>query len=228
MALVDRAAGWLTRACEPYAALEPRFWTVPPAYHVQELCFCLLVAVAAAALSRSGSRSISMPPRRSAGRTSLETGLGALLLLWLPVNVCNKLAVQGMPPSRALVEMCLPCHVYTAVTALCLLAASPAARPALRSLLLYCSWMPLLAMAFPDLEEARALGVGRPLAGRLSEAVFWVHHLCIFFSAVCICRWGGGPGSGRLVEQRVRSAAAARSFLLYVGAMYADFFPHAV
>ena len=48
MALVDRAAGWLTRACEPYAALEPRFWTVPPAYHVQELCFCLLVAVAAA------------------------------------------------------------------------------------------------------------------------------------------------------------------------------------
>ena len=57
MALVDRAAGWLARACEPYAALEPRFWTVPPAYHVQELCFCLLVAVAAAALSRRGSRS---------------------------------------------------------------------------------------------------------------------------------------------------------------------------
>ena len=182
MALVDRAARWLARACEPYAALEPRFWTVPPAYHVQELCFCLLVAVAAAALSRSGSRSSSMPPRRSAGRTSLETGLGALLLLWLPVNVCNKLAVQGMPPSRALVEMCLPCHVYTGLCAFCFLSTCRRARVDGYSLMLHCAWMPLLALAFPDLSAARAIATPALRVGSL--ATFWAHHLTLLAAPV--------------------------------------------
>ena len=94
----DTAVGWLTRACKPHATLEPRFWTVPPAYHVQELCFCLLAAAAAAALSRSCSNSRSTPPRlptTSLDRTTLETALGACLVLWLPINICNKTAVQG-------------------------------------------------------------------------------------------------------------------------------------
>ena len=31
------ATAWLKRTFQPYAAAEPRFWTVPPSYHVQEL-----------------------------------------------------------------------------------------------------------------------------------------------------------------------------------------------
>ena len=93
LSLLQQAARWLVRVCEPYAALEPRFWTVPPAYHVQELCFCLLFSVAAGTLSAVRST----PPRLPTDRTALETGMGAWLVLWLPINVCNKIVVQGMP-----------------------------------------------------------------------------------------------------------------------------------
>jgi hypothetical protein len=175
-------ASWLTRACKPYAALEPRFWTVPPAYHIQELCLCLLVAVTAAALSSSCSHSRSTPPRLPTGRTTLETGLGALLLLWLPVNVCNKLAVQGMPPSRALVEMCLPCHVYTGLCAFCFLSTRRRARVDGYSLMLHCAWMPLLAVAFPDLSAARAIAAPALRMGSL--ATFWAHHLTLLAAPV--------------------------------------------
>ena len=175
--VLDTAARWLTRACEPYSALEPRFWTIPPAYHIQELCFCLLLAAAAAALSRSCSHSRSTPPRLPTGRTALETDMGALLLLWLPVNVCNKLAVQGMPPSRALVEMCLPCHVYTGLCAFCFLSTCGRARIDGYSLMLHCAWMPLLAVAFPDLSAARAIAAPALRMGSL--ATFWAHHLTL-------------------------------------------------
>ena len=179
---LDTATAWLTRACEPYAALEPRFWTVPPAYHIQELCLCLLVAASAAALSRSCSQSRSTPPRLPTGRTTLETGLGALLLLWLPVNICNKLAVQGMPPSRALVEMCLPCHVYTGLCAFCFLSTCRRARVDGYSLMLHCAWMPLLAVAFPDLSAARAIAA--PVLRMGSLATFWAHHLTLLAAPV--------------------------------------------
>ena len=194
--VLDTAARWLTRACEPYSALEPRFWTIPPAYHIQELCFCLLVAAATAALSCSCSHSRSTPPRlptgRTAletdmprlptGRTALETDMGALLLLWLPVNACNKLAVQGMPPSRALVEMCLPCHVYTGLCAFCFLSTCRRARVDGYSLMLHCAWMPLLAVAFPDLSAARAIAAPALRMGSL--ATFWAHHLTLLAAPV--------------------------------------------
>ena len=44
----EMATAWLERTFQPYAAAEPRFWTVPPSYHVQELAFCVLMSSGAA------------------------------------------------------------------------------------------------------------------------------------------------------------------------------------
>ena len=78
----------------------------------------------------------------------------------------------GMSFGRSSVEMCLPCHVYTALCAYCFLGTSRRARVDGYSLMLHCAWMPLLAVAFPDLGAAKA--IASPTL-RLGRQCTWTH-----------------------------------------------------
>ena len=152
------ATAWLKRTFQPYAAAEPRFWTVPPSYHVQELTFCVLMssgAAVCAALRRRQSN--SAPPPLPIQRSALESAFGFWLALWPPANFCNKRFIQQMETDRALTEMFLPCHIFNITAAYCFLSTSARARVGAYNLLLYCAWMPVLAMLFPDLESSRAI-----------------------------------------------------------------------
>jgi hypothetical protein len=90
------------------------------------------------------------------------------------------------------------------------------ARPLLGELLQFCSWMPLLALVFPDLDSAKALiAAGWPLAARASVAIFWGFHLLLLATPVCIRRLGRVPGSS------LRSPGQpALSLTVYVAFMF--------
>lgn len=179
------ATAWLKRTFQPYAAAEPRFWTVPPSYHVQELAFCVLMssgAAVCAALRRRQSN--SAPPPLPIQRSALESAFGFWLALWPPANFCNKRFIQQMETDRALTEMFLPCHIFNITAAYCFLSTSARARVGAYNLLLYCAWMPVLAMLFPDLESSRA--IVDPVLRTISFGMFWGHHLTILVVPVTV------------------------------------------
>lgn len=101
------------------------------------------------------------------------------------VNFVNKLFVQSMEFVQVIIELTLlPCHVYTGISTYSLLSTSSTARGPCYNLLLYCAWMPLLALVFPDLSSARALS-SRPL--RLcSIGAFYAHHVVLLCTPVAL------------------------------------------
>ena len=147
-----------------------------------------------------------------------ETALGGLLAAMHPINFVNKYLVQAMPLSRTVLELAiLPCHVYTALGAVCLLGASRETRALLSNLLLYCAWMPLLALAFPDLNSARALS--SPLLRQGSILLFYVHHGALLAVPVLL-HWRQAVGGRRAALPALVGLAQYLAFIYsFVGVL---------
>ena len=145
--------------CASWAAEEPRFWTIPPAQHVEELVHNAVKAsvLALLAMWRMNTARIvdEFPVLGALSKPSRdESFLGAAMASMFLLNFVNKCLVQSMPLARVIVELTmLPCHVYTGLAAIALLRTTRFARVTAFNLLLYCAWMPLLALAFPDLDS---------------------------------------------------------------------------
>eukprot|EP00900_Chrysochromulina_parva_P012036 jgi/Chrpa1/20833/Chrysochromulina_OHIO_Genome00006623-RA len=212
--------------CEPYAREQPRFWYHAAEQHIFELAVHLGVLTVALVLCwvMHGAQGTpvqgALAPRSGSAagldRTRAEAALGTAIALCWPLNAGVKL-VQGFSLTRSVLELTLlPCHVYTLLSAFTLLGAPDTARPLLGELLQFCSWMPLLALVFPDLDSAKALiAAGWPLAARASVAIFWGFHLLLLATPVCIRRLGRVPGSS------LRSPGQpALSLTVYVAFMF--------
>lgn len=152
------------------AQRDARALTLPVDTHVEELLLHMVFAVFWAGLGppslRRGAEVVRAPSRG-------EACFGMVLAtLWL-INAWKKIVLENRDWEE-LLDMLLPCHMYNLVGVYSLLGTSRRARETSYNILLYCSWMPLLAMAFPDLEKARAI----PEAGTRSFAIliFWIHH----------------------------------------------------
>ena len=204
-------AALLESAFSHHAAREPKFWTVPPLIHVQELLWCVSVSSVTLIAYRAKRLRLSATVPAVGARTTAETALGALLFLFLPVNLFNKLVVMRFDVDRSFAEMFLPCHVYNAIAAFCLLATSPAARATGYNLLLYCSWMPVMAMAFPDLGASRALT--NPALRTFSTSLFWAHHVALLVVPIYAYR---RSAAGRFSPLELRGAG----FLRYLSFIY--------
>ena len=186
--MVDVVGATLERYCADWAAKEPRFWTLSAAQHVEELALSASLALVFFAASLTASRGAHPSSKALLHTPSLvETALGAFLVAMHLINFVNKYNIQAMPLSRALLELLiLPCHVYTSLGAFCLLHASRETRVIISNLLLYCAWMPLLALAFPDLDSARALS--SPLLRQGSILLFYLHH-CALLAVPVLLHW---------------------------------------
>ena len=190
-AAVSALAEALESYCAPWAAADARFWTVPPAYHVEELLFSTIVAVvagiAARILGSFGKKRTTTIKPVVAKISKAEASLGRFLQIMFALNFINKQFVQSMPLERTLLELALlPCHVFTAMCIFCLLGTSHAARSTTYSLLLYCAWMPAMALAFPDLNSARALSTKVLRYGSLG--LFFGHHITLLLTPVYLHR----------------------------------------
>ena len=188
--------------CEPYVAAQPKFWYISAESHVAEWLAYLCAFAVAVGLSRylrcddespaAATVAAAVVPARA---TAAARVLGVAIALCWPLNGCVKL-VQGFELARILLELLLlPCHVYTFMSARTLLSFASTSsrvgppRDALASLLLHCSWMPLMALLFPDLESAKALAAsGLPLAGRASVWIFWGFHVLLLAAPLCAYR----------------------------------------
>lgn len=163
-------ADWL-REATPVGA-DPRFWTVPPEQHVGQLLlhasFALLwMSVSAPGLNPSGL--LVGRPTRS------ELAVGLLMAGFVAINAVKKL-LMSPGPFGDLIECALPCHGYTMMACYSMLGTSRRARETAANLLLYCAWMPLLALAFPDLDAI--YHVRSPLR-EISLALFFAHHVAL-------------------------------------------------
>lgn len=210
-------ASLLERAFSHHAAHEPKFWTVPPLIHLQELLWCTVVSLATLLAYRAKRMRLSATTTAVGARTRTETALGALLFLFMPVNLFNKLVVMRFDVDRSFAEMFLPCHVYNAIAAYCLLGCSPAARATGYNLLLYCSWMPVMAMAFPDLGASRSLA--SPTLRAFSTSLFWAHHVALLVVPIYAHR---RAAAGRFSQLELRAVAGLLStgFLQYLTFIY--------
>ena len=206
------AAEFIASYCADWARAEPRFWTIPPSTHVEELAINTAAAMTFAVAARIyGGKSATT----IITRTKTETVLGVLLLCMFPLNAVNKFVLQSMTAGRVLLELCLlPCHVFTALAALCALSTSSRTRTTAYNLLLYDSWMPLLAMAFPDLTSARALA--SPLLRNSSIALFWLHHGLLFVTPFLL-HWMAKQPKARFTPPR----PAGAGLLQYLAFVYA-------
>lgn len=201
----------LESAFSHHAAHEPKFWTVPPLIHLQELLWCASVSSVTLLAYRTKRLQLSATAPTVGARTRAETALGALLFVLLPINLFNKLFIMRFDIDRSFAEMCLPCHVYNMIAAYCLLSSSPAARATGYNLLLYCSWMPVMAMAFPDLGASRSLA--NPALRTFSVTLFWVHHVALLVVPIYAYHLSA---AGRFSRLELRGAG----FLQYLSFIY--------
>ena len=215
------ASELLETYCATWAALEPRFWTISPSQHLEEIICCAMVAAASglaawrhshpAGACSSASEWECLHGKGGDGPNTSELRLGALLVALFPANLANKV-LQAMTLSRAMTELTLlPCHVYTALCAFSLLGTSHSARVTAYNLSLYCAWMPLLALAFPDLDSARSLS--SPLARSASIGLFVLHHTVLLCVPAYLHRLAR---AGRYAPPAPRGAG----LLQYIAAVY--------
>ena len=209
-------ADFIATHCARAAAEEPRFWTVAPDEHIEQLSFHVLIAACAVAADR-----FCWPPLRAAGAAApaaRDRYLGVALLLWIPVNVLNKWLLQSFSIERVALEIgLLPCHVYSALAAFALLSGGAARHGTLRSLLLYASWMPLMALAFPDLASARTVAATHPGRANLIVCLFFAHHLLLLATPVYLLRTAVATRRGGGRDERL---PPGRAFVRYVAFSY--------
>ena len=203
----------LVEYCASWAENEPRFWYISPAQHLEELALSAAAACAAGLLALLLRGRSTTALLLGGGPTRTEAVLGCFLLCCMPLNFVNKHLLQSMPLPRTIIELVLlPCHVYTSLGAIALLRTSRTSRVTCYNLMLYCAWMPLLAMAFPDLNSARALS--SPLLRVGSISLFYVHHTVLLCTPVCLhCL----AASGRFAAPSPRGAG----LLQYLAFIYA-------
>lgn len=161
-------------------ASEPRFWTVPPEQHVGQLLLHASFMAFWASLSAPGVS----PAGSLVGRpTRAERGVGWIMLAFAAMNVIKKACLSpGLLDD--LIEMANPCHVYSLMTAFAMLGTSRRGRETVANLLVYCAWMPLLAMVFPDVDDIML--IASPAVRGTCLTLFWLHHVAIALVPVFI------------------------------------------
>lgn len=179
-AWVPLAGEWLHGRVSELAAGEPRFWTVPPEQHVSQLLLHASFMAFWASLSAPGlSPAGSLVGRPTRG----EQLVGHMMLAFATMNVFKKVCLSsGLLDD--LIEMANPCHVYTLMAALAMLSTSRQGRETVANLLVYCAWMPLLAMMFPDVDDI--MRIASPVVRGTCLALFWLHHVAILLVPVFI------------------------------------------
>lgn len=207
---------WLRTVLAAQMAKEPRMWTLPPDQHVDELILHASFALGWLTVSAPGlGESDVLVGRPTRG----ELGLGLVLALFVVFNLSKKLFIEDAAVedagARGWIEMLLPCHVYNMLAAYSLLGCSRRAREATYNLLLYCAWMPLLAMLFPDLEDT--VKIRSPLARVFSIGMFWVHHAFLLLLPG-ILGWYAKLGRFRVPPSGLRAFAQYLAFAnAYIG-----------
>ncbi|KAG8467465.1 hypothetical protein KFE25_000781 [Diacronema lutheri] len=210
-AWVPLVGEWLHASARGKAALEPRFWTVPPEMHVSQLIlhsgFTVIWTSASTPGVAAGGTRVGRP-------TSLEQGIGRVMAGFYVVNVLKKVAI-GAGPLDDLADMFVPCHVYTAMVAYAMLGTSRRARETVANLLVYCAWMPLMAMAFPDLDDL--MRIRSAVARFVCIALFWAHHIALALVPAAVS-YGAKLGRFRVPPLELGSFAQYLAFAnAYIG-----------
>ncbi|KAJ1621233.1 hypothetical protein T492DRAFT_1072020 [Pavlovales sp. CCMP2436] len=156
---------------------EPRFWTVPPEQHVSQL----FLHVGIVAISVCWSAPGLQPTGVLVGSSTLSEKIwGVVMLSFIVGNVAKKLYLGDDRTVDELIDMILPCHVYNMLAVYALLGTTRHARETVCNLLVYCAWMPIMAMVFPDTEGIMKCDTHcSPALRALFVALFWIHHLAL-------------------------------------------------
>ena len=144
-----------------------------------------------------------------ASKSQAENVIGVGLGGFLVINFLKKGLGRG---AAAMIEMVLPCHFFNALATYVLLSQSRLAREVTYNIILYCTWMPLCALAFPDLGASRA--IVNPIVRQLDISLFWVHHVLLFAVPVYMHIQSA---AGRF---HVRANGSASAFVQYVAFAY--------